>query len=388
MKRWPTKLLGEICHTTSGGTPSRGTSLYFDGNIPWVKSGELKDGVIDDVEESITQAGLDNSSAKLFPKGTLLIALYGATVGQLGFLGCDAATNQAVCAIFPDNNQLQNRFLFYFLLGKRNALVAWSFGGGQPNISQATVRNLFVPVPPLAEQERIVKLLDEADELRKLRAQADRRTAEFIPALFHKMFGDNKFKLTRIADLTSMVTSGSTPRGGDEVYLREGPYFIRSQNVQMNWLDLSDAVCLPAEIHQEMARTKVLVGDVLLNITGASIGRVTSVDSLDREANVSQHVCLIRPKADLVTPEYLSVFISLPPAQQFIMQVQAGASRQALNHQQVRAMEIPLPPLPLQKEFAQRVTEIRELEAGQAASRRRLEELFQSLLHRAFNGEL
>jgi type I restriction enzyme S subunit len=156
----------------------------------------------------------------------------------------------------------------------------------------------------------------------------------------------------------------------------------------MNRLDLTDAACLPADVHAQMTRTKVSTGDVLLNITGASIGRVTWVDKLDREANVSQHVCLIRPKSDLLNSTYLSVFISLPATQRFILQIQSGASRQALNHKQVRTLEIPLPPIPLQKEFAKRVTEIRELVASQATSRTRLDALFQSMLHRAFNGEL
>ena len=167
-----------------------------------------------------------------------------------------------------------------------------------------------------------------------------------------------------------------------------GPYFIRSQNVQMNRLDLTNVACLPGEVHELMNRTRVQPGDVLLNITGASMGRVTWVDELDREANVSQHVCLIRPQPNLVHPIYLSVFISLPSTQHFIRQVQAGASRQALNHQQVRALDIPLPPVSLQNQFAARVAEIRALETAQAASRKRLDDLFHSLLHRAFQGQL
>ena len=156
----------------------------------------------------------------------------------------------------------------------------------------------------------------------------------------------------------------------------------------MNRLDLTDAARLPADVHAQMTRTKVSVGDVLLNITGASIGRVTWVEKLDREANVSQHVCLIRPKSELLNSTYLSVLISLPATQRFSLQIQSGASRQALNHKQVRTLEIPLPPISLQKEFTQRVREIRELEASQATSRTRLDALFQSMLHRAFNGEI
>lgn len=288
--------------------------------------------------------------------------------------------------------EIDPRFLRYFLVGDpfhvRFMQTVSGVGGSLLRAKATEVAKIQLPVPPMEMQKRIVKLLDEAEELRKLRAQADRRTADLIPAIFHEMFGGNQFNAARIGDLTLLVTSGATPRGGDKVYVTEGPHFIRSQNIQMNRIDLSDVVCLPIYVHEQMARTKVAVGDVLLNITGASIGRVAWVDKLDREANVSQHVCLIRPNPDLLNATYLSVFISLPTTQQFILQVQSGASRQALNHQQVRALEIPLPPSSLQKEFATRIGEIRALETDQSTSRQRLNDLFSSLLHQAFQGEL
>ncbi len=289
------------------------------------------------------------------------------------------------------HDRIDTRFLIRFLASEQffRQLQASSFGTtNRQRIQEASLLSYGIPLPPLAEQERIVKLLDEADGLRKLRAQADRRTADLIPALFHEMFGEVKFAVSPIGDVTSLVTSGATPRGGEEVYTTEGPYFIRSQNVQMNRLDLAGAACLPAGVHHQMARTQVATGDVLLNITGASIGRVAWVGELDRAANVSQHVCLIRPKPDLVDSIYLSALISLPTTQNFILRNQAGASRQALNHKQVRAIEIPLPPLPLQNIFARRVSEIRQIESAQATSRARLDALFQSMLHCAFNGEL
>jgi len=132
-------------------------------------------------------------------------------------------------------------------------------------------------------------------------------------------------------------------------------YFIRSQNVLMNRLDLSNAAYLPAAVYASMCRTSVHEGDVLLNITGASIGRVTWVRGLDREANVNQHVCIVRLDSKLAAPEYVSVCLSLPPQQRMINTIQTGASRQGLNHQQVRSLQIPLPPVPLQREFAARV---------------------------------
>ena len=107
--------LGDLCRTTSGGTPSRDNAHYYGGNIPWVKSGELNDEIVTTTQERITKSGLKNSNAELLPAGTLLIALYGATAGKLGVLGMEAATNQAICAIFP-SDEVNRDFLRFYLL--------------------------------------------------------------------------------------------------------------------------------------------------------------------------------------------------------------------------------------------------------------------------------
>jgi len=153
-------LLGDVCKTTSGGTPSRSNSSYFEGDIPWVKSGELPDGPVAEIQESISEEALNNSSAKLFPAGTLLIALYGATVGKLGVLTKAAATNQAVCAVFP-SAALEQKYLFWFLRFKRRALIESAIGGAQPNISQGILRNLEVPLPEIAEQQEVVAEIEK-----------------------------------------------------------------------------------------------------------------------------------------------------------------------------------------------------------------------------------
>lgn len=152
---WARVTFAEIAETASGGTPSRGNKNNFGGSIPWVKSGELRDGVVLECEERITEIGLANSSAKVFPKGTLCIAMYGATVGKLGVLGIDAATNQAVCAVFP-GERVSRDFLKLYLSSVRDELIHLGQGGAQPNISQRIIRNLQVPIPSRDEQDRIV----------------------------------------------------------------------------------------------------------------------------------------------------------------------------------------------------------------------------------------
>jgi type I restriction enzyme S subunit len=128
--------------------------------IPWVKSGELNDGVVRRSEETITQSGLQNSSAKIFPAGTVCVALYGATVGRVGILEDDAATNQAVCGIQPKKS-IDHQYLFYFLQSQRPNFIRQSQGGAQPNISQEIVRSTSVPISPHPEQVRIVAEIEK-----------------------------------------------------------------------------------------------------------------------------------------------------------------------------------------------------------------------------------
>ena len=161
MSKWEEVKLGDIAKTQSGGTPSRSKKQYWNGDIPWLKSGELEDSfnVINNTE-FITELGLKESSAKLFSKGTLLLAMYGATAGKLGILGIDACTNQAVCSIQNNKNLFDEKFVYFFLLLKREQIIKDSFGGAQPNISKTYIDNIKIPLPPLPVQKQIVAKLD------------------------------------------------------------------------------------------------------------------------------------------------------------------------------------------------------------------------------------
>ncbi|EXZ45254.1 type I restriction modification DNA specificity domain protein [Bacteroides fragilis str. 2-F-2  len=152
---WMWTTLGEVGTWQSGGTPSRSNKSYYGGNIPWLKTGDLNDGLITDIPESITEEAVSNSSAKLNPIGSVLIAMYGATIGKLGILTIPATTNQACCACV-EYLGITQLYLFYFLLSQREAFVAKGGGGAQPNISKEIIVNTYFPLPPYAEQQRIV----------------------------------------------------------------------------------------------------------------------------------------------------------------------------------------------------------------------------------------
>ena len=187
---WLWTTIGEIAETTSGGTPSRKKSEYYGGTVPWIKSGELNDGFINSVEEYITQEALGNSNAKIFPKGTVLVALYGATIGKTAILNIDASTNQAICAIFSNKNTFHAKFMAYWLKFNRSNLINLGIGGAQPNISQGIIRVFPFPLSSLSEQHRIVDRIDELfsrldagiEELKKAKLQLQRYRQSVLKA--------------------------------------------------------------------------------------------------------------------------------------------------------------------------------------------------------------
>lgn len=157
---WEWCKLGEIYQSTSGGTPTRGNYEYWNGDIYWYKSGELNDSILEKPpKEFITEKGLKESSATLFPKETLLIAMYGATAGKLAILNIEAATNQAVCGFYK-NEKVSTEYLFNYLLANRNKMIKESWGMSQPNVSQTYLRNFVFALPPLAEQKVIVEKIE------------------------------------------------------------------------------------------------------------------------------------------------------------------------------------------------------------------------------------
>ncbi|WP_418795073.1 restriction endonuclease subunit S [Phocaeicola plebeius] len=152
---WVWTTLGNIGIWQSGGTPSRSNKSYYGGNIPWLKTGDLNDGLIINIPESITEEAVANSSAKINPTGSVLMAMYGATIGKLGILTFPATTNQACCACI-EYYAITQYYLFYFLLSHRDIFIAKGGGGAQPNISKEIIVNTAIPLPPLPEQERII----------------------------------------------------------------------------------------------------------------------------------------------------------------------------------------------------------------------------------------
>lgn len=164
-KEWEVKLIREVANTTSGGTPSRKNKEYYlNGNIPWLKTGELSNKYIYDTEEKITQEAVRNSSAKIVPVNAVIIAMYGATIGKLSINKTEVTTNQACCSIICNEEKVNYEYLYYTLEFNKDKLIELGAGGAQPNISQEIIKNFKVFIPTREEQEKIVNVLYTIDE--------------------------------------------------------------------------------------------------------------------------------------------------------------------------------------------------------------------------------
>lgn len=299
-----------------------------------------------------------------------------------------ASTGFAV--LRPDPKRIHPRYLFFRVITDAfiSDMVAQAKGAGYPAVSDRIVSNHKLPLPPLSEQHRIVEILDQADALRRQRREADELSKRILPALFQEMFGDLNYVSKSLGLLTTKIGSGATPRGGSLVYTDVGSLLIRSQNVHRLSIDLSDAVRISDCAFQALERVRVQRGDVLLNITGASIGRVAPVVTDIEPAVVNQHVCIIRTDFGQLNSFYLAFLLSTPRFQDFIVSASSGAAQAGFSHEKTKALEIPLPPLELQDAFAERFQRVLNTSQDQATCAATLETLFQTLLHRAFDGSL
>ncbi|MDD3146048.1 MAG: restriction endonuclease subunit S [Candidatus Riflebacteria bacterium] len=403
---WERRKLGEICFTTSGGTPSRKVKSYYDGTIPWVKSGELEKGTITQTEEYISQEGLQSSSAKIFPKGTLLIALYGATIGKLGFLGVDAATNQAICGIFH-NPFIDLKFLKHFLFSNRRKLVGQSAGGAQPNISQTILKDLHVVIPPLAEQQRIVARIEElfssldagVESLKKAQAQLKTYRQAVLKWAFEGRLTNPDvkdgelpagWKLIKIGDCATVGT-GATPLKSTKEYYENGniPWVTSGALNDEHVKEATDFVTEKAV--RETNLTLYSKQTLLLAMYGEGKTR-GKCSELMIEACTNQAIAAICfEKHDVRIKSYLKYFLLFNYNN--VRNLAAGGVQPNLNLGIVRKTLFPLPPTLAQQqqvvaEIETRLSVCDKLEESIAQSLKQAEALRQSILKKAFEGKL
>ncbi|HOG67518.1 MAG TPA: restriction endonuclease subunit S [Bacteroidales bacterium] len=189
MSKWYKEKIGCLAETYAGGTPSRSNPEYFMGNIPWISSGELNQPRILQTNESITEEALNNSSAKWIPKNSVLIAMYGATAGQVSTNLIDATSNQAVLALIPDDELIDGEFLFYSLLNSKNDILFLTQGTGQPNLSKGLIDNFSINVPKCKfEQRRIAQILSTCDAVIEKTQSAIAKYKVIKQGMLHDLF--------------------------------------------------------------------------------------------------------------------------------------------------------------------------------------------------------
>ena len=391
--------ISDFCETGSGGTPSRSeASRYFGGSIPWVKSGELREGIITTTDETITDLGLRESAAKLLPKNTLLVALYGATVGRIGVLGIQAATNQAVCHIIPDGRRANRTFLFYALRAQVPYWLSQRVGVGQPNISQGVIRDTKIPLPSLSEQKRIADILDKADAIHRKRQEMSHDVESLIHSIFLTTVGPDAegfsaWPVQTIAALAEQQDGSmrTGPFGSDlkhSEFIDDGIAVLGIDNAVKNRFTWAERRFISEKKYEGLRRYTVHPGDVIVTIMG-TVGRSAVVpDDIPRAINTKHLACvtLDREKAE---PEFLSQSIHRHP---YLLKQLGVAGRGAimtgLNLGIIKSLRIPVPPIAVQQRFTDVVAEIRQIETRLFAATKEADDLFNSLVQRAFRGEL
>jgi type I restriction enzyme S subunit len=286
---WRKDKLFRLCDLMgSGGTPASGNPDFYDGGIPWVQTGDLTDDVLESTSKTLTVEGVANSATRYFPSGTLLMAMYGATIGKLGILKTEATLNQACCALVP-RKVISLRFMFFKLLSLRSEFIAAGRGGGQQNISQDTVKQTYIVYPKFVEQQRIAAYLDASCAAIDAAVTAKRRQLDTLDALRKSIIqravtqgiasdaaleptgnvwleqiprGWKLVALKRIAEIRGGLTLGKQYEGE----LIERPY-LRVGNVQNGHLDLTDVsvIELPASV---AAGVELRPNDVLMTEGG------------------------------------------------------------------------------------------------------------------------
>ena len=393
---WEWQTLGDIGKWQAGGTPNRGHKEYYGGDIPWLKTGDLNDGYITKIPEHITLAGLENSSAKLNPKDSVLVALYGATIGKVGILTFPATTNQACCACV-DYPSLDKLYLFYFLRQHRSVFVSQGGGGAQPNISKEIITATLIPVPPYEEQKRIVEeierwfvLIDNLEETKNDLQDTIKQTKNKILdlAIHGKLveqdpndvsasellkriapnakpsdtshYEKNSFKIPEGWIWVCLEQVADIARGGSPRPIKS--YLTNDEN-GINWIKIGDAEKGEKYINHCEQRIKpegvkssrfVHRGDFLLT-NSMSYGRPYI---LNIEGCIHDGWLVISPKDGIYDKEFLYYLLSSDFAYEKFSGQASGTTVSNLNIDRVASALFPIAPLEEQRRIVMKIEEV------------------------------
>lgn len=391
--------LENIAEWGSGGTPSRKRKEYYNGNIPWIKTGELNNGYIFNSEEKITELGLKNSSAKLYPINTVIIAMYGATIGKVGILSIEATTNQAcACAIVYKN--ILFKYVFHYLIYQKEAFINKSKGGAQPNLSQEIIKKHEVPLSPINEQQRIVNIIESLFvKLDRAKELIENTLAQFEQnkmAILHKAF---------IGELTAKWRKENNIDLSSWEKIKLGKVLLPMQTKKptgqfFRYIDIDaidnkrQIVKAPKLILTEKAPSRasrgVETGNILFSMVRPYLKNIAQIDSdlSDCIASTGFYVCRCKPELNSRFLYYLFIF---DKTIDYLMQFMKGDNSPSIRKDDLLNMKIDLPTIEEQQEIVNildnllaKYNKIKNLEQ----QLEKIELLKKAILAKAFRGEL
>ena len=402
-ENWVWVRLESVASWGSGGTPSRKHEEYYNGDILWIKTGELNNGWIYDTEEKITDEGLKKSSAKLFPPYSVLIAMYGATIGKVAILGVPATTNQA-CACAVCNQSLLYMYLFYYCISQKNVFIEKGKGGAQPNISQIILKQHPIPLPPFSEQQRIVERIEELfaklDEAKERLQEVADSFAVRKAAILHKAFTGELTKQWRrengVSDESwedvSLDSVCKSIYDGDHMpppKSETGIPFLVISNVNTGFISFEKCRFVPEEYYDGLSETRTPeIGDILYTIVG-SYGIPVMVDT-DKKFCFQRHMALLKPKD--IYNRFLWCQLQTQSFFEQATSIATGTAQLTVPIKGLRKLIVKCPTLSEQHEIVRLIDDLlaRERAAQQATEQAlaSIDLMKKSILARAFRGEL
>ena len=380
------KKIAEIADVVTGGTPSTSKSEYWDGGtIPWLQSGCCQNCDVLSTEKYITKSGYDNSSAKMMVPDTVMIALTGATAGKVGYLKFAACGNQSITGILP-SERINSRFLFYYLISKREHILADCIGGAQPHISQGYVKNILIPDISLEEQEKVVTELEKVSLIIREREKQIKLFDELIKARFVEMFGDENnsknlpvIKIQDVADVQVGVVIKPAQYYTDEA---NGTKAFRSLNIGEMHIKDSDWVFFNDEGQKKNSKSILRANDLVIVRSGAP--GTACVITKEYEGANAIDVIIAHPDMDKVNPLYLCAFTNYPHGKRQINEGTGGAAQQHFNVGKYKEMDLIYPPKHEQDEFVAFVKQVDKSKVEVQKTLEKTQLLFNSLMQGYF----
>jgi type I restriction enzyme S subunit len=391
--------LSALCKMQSGGTPSRSNLDFYEGDFPWAKISDLEksdDGYIYKTEEHITQDALQSINNRQFQPGTLLLAMYGS-VGKTAITKIHLTTNQAILGInIIDDTILDIKYLKYWFSTIKERLLNRAVGAALPNISLGIVKDLEIPIPPLPQQQKIANILDAADALRQNDKALIAKYDELTQALFLDMFGDPYLNINNwqektcgefIYYLADIGSNGANSVVSEKLVMTDTEDYalmIRTTNLTRN--DFSNNIkYVSKEVYDFFKKSQIFGGEIIMNKIG-SAGDFWLMPHLNRPVSLGLNQFVIRLKD--INTLYFYYFLSTDYGTKNIKSRINGVATKSITKTAVRELPILFPPIELQNQFAERVAVIEEQKAIAQKSLEKSESLFNSLLQKAFKGEL